>query len=203
MNELPIDEAIEESDGKLLGKSLELALSKKKKNIDNRKGKSYGYKEYKPPIIHEIIIPTIEEIKKEVSHPKKINNEIVNRLLWAFAHDYNDVEACLYSGVSKPTLYKYYKENPHIFTIVENIKNTPSMIAKTNIVDSLLRGNIEDSKWWLSKKNRLEFGEPEAIPAGTTIMQQLEQTIKTELSETVTNSKTIAFINSKKKEING
>jgi hypothetical protein len=178
-------------DGIMVADAIKRKL-KKGKDIDN-KIKIKNNIVYKNPIIYQL--------KTEAGRPTKMTEAVVAKLLWAFANDYNNEEACIYSGISVWTLGRYKEENEDFAKQIELIRNNPNMIAKTILVDSLLRGNVEDAKWWLTKKNKAEFGEPEQLPMGGTMFQQTERTVKTEVSETTIKSKTLTLLKQMKPDV--
>ena len=82
--------------------------------------------------------------------PTVMTEETVNKLLTAFAYSFSDQEACLYSGISKQTLYDYCKRFPEFSDQKEELKKKPNLKAKMNWL-----GRID---WWdyLASKERLE-----------------------------------------------
>jgi hypothetical protein len=95
--------------------------------------------------------------KNKVGRPTVMTDLIVQKLEDAFLKGYSDVQACIYAGISKQSLYNYCNENKEFLDQKELLKSNVSMISKTNIVDKIKEGDIELSKWWLERKNKNEF----------------------------------------------
>lgn len=68
--------------------------------------------------------------KNKGGRPTKMTNDTVNKLEEAFSWGCTDVEACLYAGISKPTLYDYIKENPSFSDRKESLKQNPTLKAR-------------------------------------------------------------------------
>ena len=89
--------------------------------------------------------------------PTIMTEETVNKLLEAFAKSYSDVQACIYANISKQTLYNYCEKYPEFFDRKEELKNTPSIKAKENVLEKINSKDIETSKRRLERKNKDEF----------------------------------------------
>ena len=89
--------------------------------------------------------------------PTVVTEETVKKLLDAFSYGFTDIEACVYADISKPTLYNYCKKNPRFLDQKEALKNKPTIKAKMNIVWSINRWDLTDSKWYAERKSRDEF----------------------------------------------
>jgi hypothetical protein len=112
----------------------------------------------RPPIVDEIVLQKLEQ---------------------AFSNDLTDLEACLYAGISKSTLYNYQNDHPEFVERKEILKNALSLKAKNVLAKSINEGNEQDAKWWLERRRKHEFslrteqtgadGEPQEIKIIKTI----------------------------------
>lgn len=89
--------------------------------------------------------------------PPKITESVVNKLEEGFAMGFTDSEACLYADISRQTFYDYLKKNPEFADRKEHLKDQPKMKAKINIVKSIQKGDVTDSKWYAERKSKDEF----------------------------------------------
>ncbi len=96
-----------------------------------------------------------------MANPKGINSvmndAVVQKLLDAFALGFTDEEACLYTGISKQTLYNYCEKHPKFRESKELLKRSPIIKAKANVVKDLESGSLDTSKWYLERKVKEEF----------------------------------------------
>jgi hypothetical protein len=189
VNDLSIEQDVLETGEEILS-------GKKDTSKGSRQRRKTKYKNYQyiSPVIHQPIII------REVGRPTVMTPEVVEKILWACAKGYNDRESSLFAGIDRDTLINYKRKFPSFSAQMEAIRENPNMMAKTNLIDSIMRGNVEDSKWWLVKRNKEEFGEPEnpLFPNGATVFQQVEKIAETQTTTTTVKSKTLAYINSKK-----
>ena len=89
--------------------------------------------------------------------PTVMTDTVVTQLKLAFSNGCNDTEACLFAGVSRKVFYEYIQKNPEFSDLRDELRQTPSLVAKQNVVRSIKEGSAEDSKWWLERKNKDEF----------------------------------------------
>lgn len=101
--------------------------------------------------------------KSNVGRPKKIDENVLRKLEQGFVYGYSDAEACLYADISTTTLYTYCKDNPEFTERKEQLKNRPKMRAKLNVANSLDRGDVDVSRWYLERKAKDEFGNNQKI----------------------------------------
>lgn len=89
---------------------------------------------------------------KKIGRPKKINKDIIEKLNYAYSRGLTDSEACLYAGITKPTLYKYIEEHPEYAEIREVYKTNVGMHAKMNIAENIIdQKDIKISQYFLEK----------------------------------------------------
>lgn len=89
--------------------------------------------------------------------PTKMTEATLLKLEHGFACGMTDVEASLYADIAPSTLYLYCSENEEFSERKEELKKKPSMTAKLNMVTSIQCGDLDNSKWWLERKNKDEF----------------------------------------------
>ena len=80
-------------------------------------------------------------------------SEVVSKLKVGFSKGYNQLEACLYAGISKFTYYKYFGDDAELLAEFDRHKSNPTMLAKDNIMESLAEGDINTSKYVLDRKD--------------------------------------------------
>ena len=95
--------------------------------------------------------------------PHKMTAEMIEKLKAAFANGFNDEEAALYCWVSPRAIYDYCSKNPDFAELKELLKRKPAMKAKLNIVWSINRWDLTDSKWYAERKSRDEFSLKQEI----------------------------------------
>ncbi len=113
--------------------------------------------------------------------PTVMTPEVVSKLEEGFTKGLNDLESCLFAGISKQTLYDYQHLHPEFVDRKEKLKKNVTMIAKMNIYDSILEKNQQDSKWYLERRAKDEFGTSTNINLGgqedNPIIQKIERII--------------------------
>ena len=94
-----------------------------------------------------------EEYKpKKIGRPKKITKTILNALNFAYSKGLSDAEACLFAGITKPTLYDYIDENPEYEHERAVIKENVKMHAKMNIAEKIINEkDLGISKYYLER----------------------------------------------------
>ena len=96
--------------------------------------------------------------KSNAGRPTKMTEATVKKLDEAFAVGCSDLEACLYAGISKQTLYNYQDENPEYIDRKETLKQNLKMHSKFNLGKSITKEkDVDDSKWYLERKCKDEF----------------------------------------------
>ena len=102
--------------------------------------------------------------------PTVMTESTVTKLIIAFSYSFTDLEACVFADISKKTLYRYIAKNPKFWPQKELLKKKPIMKAKLNVLESLnstgvlnSKQRLEDSKWYLERKAKDEFGTRQEI----------------------------------------
>ncbi|GCF92489.1 hypothetical protein NRIC_03800 [Enterococcus florum] len=119
--------------------------------------------------------------KYKRGRPKKINDDVLRKLEYAFSYGLTDKEACVVADIAPSTLYKYCEQNPLFSERKEELKNQPIIKAKMNLVDALKAGDAKTSVWYLERKARGEFGNVQKIEHAGTIELPLHE--KQEITE--------------------
>jgi len=88
--------------------------------------------------------------------PQTITQSVVNKLETAFALGCTDIEACVYSGISKQTLYNYQAKHEKFLDRKELLKQTPILLARTSVVQNLKKDPNLALKF-LERKKKDEF----------------------------------------------
>jgi predicted DNA-binding protein YlxM (UPF0122 family) len=71
----------------------------------------------------------------------------------AFMDNASIVEAAIYAGISKTTLYDYIKANPDYSERIKALGKLTGLNAKRNIRKEIESGKIPVSQWWLERKD--------------------------------------------------
>jgi len=84
--------------------------------------------------------------------------EKVNLLRQAFAMDTTIEEAVFFAGISKQTLYDWYKEEPGLKEKLDELRHSPVLKARQTVIEAIEKDK-ETAKWYLEKKKKDEFGK--------------------------------------------
>lgn len=98
--------------------------------------------------------------------PTVMTSEVIGKLENAFGRGNTILESCLIAGISKDAYYDYLKLNPEFSERIELLRENVTMHARNNLVDSIMTGNIADSKWYLERKKKDEFSTSSDINLG-------------------------------------
>ncbi|MDT0596103.1 hypothetical protein [Glaciecola petra] len=90
--------------------------------------------------------------KNKVGRPTKMTESTVQLLEQAFAIGCSDVEACVYAGINKSTLYSYCEKNPGFTDRKETLKTKPIMKAKMVINKALDDGDLATAHKVIDRK---------------------------------------------------
>lgn len=91
-------------------------------------------------------------IKNKVGRPTKMTDATVRLLEQAFAWGCCDVEACVFAGINKSTLYDYCTKNPGFTDRKEGLKTTPTMKAKMVIYKAIEEGDLATAHKVIDRK---------------------------------------------------
>jgi hypothetical protein len=106
--------------------------------------------------------------------PLKMTPKIVANLLSAFSNSFTDDEACIYTDISKNTLYRFVEKNPHFWNQKEILKQKPNIKAKLNKIKAINEWNTQESWWWLERKSKNEFSLKTEVEQNTNMDLKIE-----------------------------
>lgn len=95
--------------------------------------------------------------------PTIMTPDMVNKLEQAFSMGCSDLEACLYAGISKQTLYNYQAKNPEFVDRKEQLKEQLVLKARTVIANALNNKDENTAKWYLERKAKKEFSTRQEV----------------------------------------
>ncbi len=93
-----------------------------------------------------------------LGRPTKLVPSTVTKLTAAFNKGFTDEEACFYSGVSRNSFYRWYREDTDFRDKIDQAKLQPNLHAKELVIDAIEGGDVNSAKWWLERKAKAEFG---------------------------------------------
>lgn len=114
---------------------------------------------------------TRHEIKQAMSesHSKK-DIETIRKLEAAFQNQLTIKQACGYADISLTTYYVWIKDDPALHEKFERARNNLNIKSKENIALRIhgkpVSGDIDLSKWLLSKKEPEEYGDKIKLKVG-------------------------------------
>jgi len=98
--------------------------------------------------------------------------DVQERLEQGFKMGFSNAQACHWAGIGEATFYNVTRDHPDLQERFEKLKENPKLKAVANIVNSIDKGDINDSKWYLERKAKAEFAPrteltgPEGTPLG-------------------------------------
>lgn len=91
-----------------------------------------------------------------VGRPTIMTKDVLQKLEDAFMYCFTDEEACLFAGISPRTLYNYQEKNPEFVQRKQQLRLTPNLAAKKELVKGI-EGSLDQSRWWASHKMSDDF----------------------------------------------
>ena len=91
-----------------------------------------------------------------MARPTKMTDIVVKKLEEAFSLGCTDLEACFYADISKQTLYSYQDKHPEFKDRKEQLKQSPTFIARRTVVKDLAEKSDLALKY-LERKCKDEF----------------------------------------------
>lgn len=67
----------------------------------------------------------------------------------------SNIEACIHSGISETTLYRWFDDDPELRETAKQLQHKPILLAKQTVVESLT--DVQNAKWYLERKCNTEF----------------------------------------------
>lgn len=98
-----------------------------------------------------------------MARPKKINEEIVRKLEWAFMKGLNITEACDYVEISRETYYEYCKKIEGFSDKMQRAQTALQRRAKINLAEKIENGDLAESKYFLERKCKDEFSPKQQV----------------------------------------
>lgn len=98
-----------------------------------------------------------------MGRPRKITNEVVGKLEYAFMKGFNISEACDYAAISRDTYYEKLKKSKEFSDRMERAKTNLQRKAKLNLAEAIESGNLDESKYYLERKCKDEFSVKQEI----------------------------------------
>ena len=95
---------------------------------------------------------------KRAGRPTAVTDSVLNKLEEAFSMGCSDVEACLFAGISRQTLYDYQAKFPKFVDRKNLLKETLILKSRSIIADCLENKDENTAKWYLERKKKDEFG---------------------------------------------
>lgn len=95
--------------------------------------------------------------KNLVGRPSSMTKEVIDKLETSFSMGCSDLEACLFAGISKQTLYDYQARNPEYADRKAMLKERLVLKARTVIANALNNKDENTAKWYLERKKKDEF----------------------------------------------
>lgn len=93
----------------------------------------------------------------------KLTDDVVKKLEEIFLLDGTVEEACFFAGISKQTLYNWYKDNPKMQERMDALRNEPFLKARRTIVKNL--ENPQYAFEYMKRKKKDEFSERAELTA--------------------------------------
>jgi hypothetical protein len=87
----------------------------------------------------------------------KMTDETVEKLKQYFMQGHTKIEACILANIDRGTLHNYCKKYPEFSTLIEELREKPTAIARNIVNKSLQEGDKDMAKWYLERKKKDEF----------------------------------------------
>ena len=98
--------------------------------------------------------------KRKGGRPTKMTSATLRKLEKVYAYGGNDVEACLYAGIGKSTLYDYQHTHPEFSERKSQLQTNPVLATLQTISKAIEDGDVEVAKWLLERRCRDEYAPP-------------------------------------------
>jgi len=100
---------------------------------------------------------------EKLGRPKKVNDELLRKLEYAFSIGCTVLEACCHADIPKSTYYDYLKENPSFSDRIELLKEKMPLKAREVINTELTSGDAHTAKWLLERNKKAEFSTQQNV----------------------------------------
>ncbi len=95
--------------------------------------------------------------KNKGGRPTIMTPDVILKLEEAFKIGCTDLEACFNADISKEALYNYQKKNPEFKERKQALKESPTFMARTSVVQGL-QNDPHLALKYLERKKKKEFG---------------------------------------------
>lgn len=116
----------------------------------------------------------------DVGRPTVMTPIVIAKLEEAFALGCTDLEACLFAGISKDSLYRHQTDNADFCDRKELLKENPILVARTSVLAEM-KGNGDLALKYLERKKKDEFSTRAELEHAHTFTQM--STIKVGAAE--------------------
>lgn len=107
--------------------------------------------------------------KSIMGRPRIIDKDTLQKLEYGFSIGCGDVEACLYAGISKSTLYNYQRENPDFVNRKEQLKDNVVLKARLAVESAIEKGDAATARWYLERKRKEEFSTKHELDSNVSV----------------------------------
>ena len=96
-----------------------------------------------------------------VGRPKKVTQQLIARIAYYLRQGNSMNDSCVLAGIGKTALYVNLKQNEEYRTIIAEAwtQNKQKHIKR---IDEASKKDAKFSAWWLGRRYKEEFGEPNA-----------------------------------------
>lgn len=115
-----------------------------------------------------------------VGRPSDMTIPVVTKLIEAFNNGLSITEACRYSGISRPTYYRWLENDEWFRDKMDEAQGAPNIKAKSVIIQSINdkeNPDVASAKWWLERK------DPEFRAKGELMVSPGQQATEEKLKE--------------------
>lgn len=134
----------------------------------------------------------MESKENGVGRPSIVTSEVIQKLEQAFSLGCTDLEACIFAGISKSTLYNFQGENAEFLERKELLKETPVLLARQEVIKGL-RNNPDHALRFLERRKKDEFSLKQEFQHSGAMdlnyMKKTEEMTDDELMETLAQKK--------------
>lgn len=111
-----------------------------------------------------------------------MTDDVVRKLDEAFLYGLTDRQACQFAEIPYSTFTSWLERNEEYRTKKEMLKENPKIRAKINVVKSILKGDLYDSKWYLERTDK-EFNPKSQVDVGNKDGESFKTESTTDLSK--------------------
>jgi acyl-CoA hydrolase len=98
-------------------------------------------------------------VKEGKGRPTVMTPEALSKIEEGAKRNYNHVQMALSADIGYSTFARYLEQNPDFREKIDALRNQPSMLAKDNVYNSLIDGDINSAKWQLENVDGAEYSK--------------------------------------------